>query len=172
MVTNVSFALLDALVIAGRGDDPVVATMTHARLLEEVAALGGVLRHLGVGPGVPVVLDLADDTDAVVAALATARIGGMVTTHDHPAATVVLASSGSSLPREGRIRLVRGEGVTEPDLDWAVMIRAGRTDPAACEVLDPGSAYSPERSVAEQIELLASRGAPYDPAELRGLLGV
>ena len=54
MVTNVSYALLDAPVIAGRGDDPVVGTMSHARLLEEGAALGGVLYHLGVGPGVPV----------------------------------------------------------------------------------------------------------------------
>ena len=50
--------------------------MTHARLLEEAAALGGVLRHLGVRPGVPVVIDLEDDLDAVVAALAAARIGG------------------------------------------------------------------------------------------------
>ena len=48
MTTNVSFALLDAAVIAGRGEDPVVGEMTHARLLEEVAALGGVLHHLGV----------------------------------------------------------------------------------------------------------------------------
>ena len=46
----------------------------------------------------------------------------------------------------------------EPDLEWGVMMRAGRTDPAACEVLDPGAAYSPERSVAEQIEVLAQLG--------------
>ena len=52
------------------------------------------------------------------------------------------------------------------------MLRAGRTDPAAVEVLDPGAAYSPERSVAEQIELLAATRAPYDAGELRGLLGV
>ena len=47
---NVSFALLDTAVIRGRGDEPVVDQMTHARLLEEAAALGGVLRQLGVHP--------------------------------------------------------------------------------------------------------------------------
>ena len=57
MVTNVSYALLDAPVIAGHGEDPAIGTMTHARLLEEVAALGGVLHHLGIGPGVPLVVD-------------------------------------------------------------------------------------------------------------------
>jgi hypothetical protein len=172
MVTNVSFALLDAPVIAGRGDDPVLGSWTHARLLEEVAALGGVLRHLGVGVGTPAVVDLPDDEDAVVAALTIARIGGVVTTTDSPDAPVVVVSSGSSLPAAGRVRLIRGEDVTEPDLDWDVMIRAGRTDPAAVEVLDPGAAYSPERSVGEQLELLAVTSAPYDPAELRALLGV
>jgi hypothetical protein len=172
MVSNVSFELLDAAVIAGRGEDPVFGTRTHARLLEEVAAIGGVLRHLGVTLGVPVVIDLEDDEDAVVAALATARIGGVVTTSDDPVAPVVVASSGSSLPTDGRARLVRGGDVTEPDLDWNVMLRAGRTDPAATEVLDPGAPYSPERSVAEQIDLLAGTSAPYDASELRGLLGV
>ena len=172
MVTNVSYALLDAPVIAGRGDDVVLGTMTHARLLEEAAALGGVLFHLGVGPGVPVVVDLEDDADAVVTALAAARIGGVVTTVDDPAAPVVVVTEGSPLSADGRLRLVRGEAVAEPDLDWGVMLRAGRTDPAAVEVLDPASAYSPERSVAEQLALLATTRAPYDAAELRALLGV
>jgi hypothetical protein len=172
MVTNVSFALLDAAVIAGRGEDPVVGSRTHARLLEEVAAIGGVLRHLGVTLGAPVVIDLADDEDAVVTALATARIGGVVTGVDSPDAPVVVVSSGSSVSGEGRVRLVRGEAVTEPDLDWDVMLRAGRTDPAAVEVLDPGAAYSPERSVADQVAVLAATSAPYDARELRGLLGV
>jgi hypothetical protein len=172
MVTNVSFALLDAPVIAGRGEDPVVGTMTHARLLEEAAALGGVLHHLGVTVGVPAVVDLADDLDAVVAGLAIARIGGVLTSADDPDAPVVIVSAGSVVSGEGRVRVVRGDHVTDPDLDWSVMLRAGRTDPAACEVLDPGAAYSPERSVGQQIELLAGTSAPYAVGELRGLLGV
>src|SRR4051812_7531639 len=172
MVTNVSYALLDAAVIAGRGEDPVLATTTHARLLEEVAALGGVLRHLGVGVGPPVVGRPGGGQDGVAAALAIARIGGVGTTLDDPAAPVVLVGPGSTLTGEGRPRLVRGGPVSDPDLDWEVMIRAGRTDPAATEVLDPGAAYSPERSVADQIDLLTTTSAPYDPGGLRGLLGV
>ena len=172
MTPNVSFALLDAAIIRGRADDPVVGTMTHARLLEEVAALAGVVWHLGVRPGLPVVIDLEPDLDAVVAALAVSRIGGVVTTSDHPDAPVALVSAGSAVPGTGRVRIVRDGGVSEPDLEWDVMLRAGRTDPAAAQVLDAGAAYSSERSVAEQIEVLAGTTAPYDAAELRRLLEV
>lgn len=175
MTPNVSFALLDAAVIAGRGEDPVVETVagtwSHARLLEEVAALGGVLRHLGVGVGVPCVVALEPDLEAVVAALATARVGGVVTTEDHPDAPAVVVSDGSSLGR-GRTRLVRGTAVEEPDLEWDVMLRAGRTDPAACEVLAPDAAYAPGTSVAQEIEMLGATRAPYPAAELRRLLRV
>ena len=73
--------------------------MTHARLLEEVAALGGVLLALGLKPGDPVVVDLAADLEAVVAALAVARVGGGVTTVDRPEAQVVLVSAGSERAR-------------------------------------------------------------------------
>lgn len=175
--TNVSYVLLDAAVIGGRADEPVVAGTTHARLLEEVAALGGVLHHLGVGPGVPVVVAPVDDQDAVVAALAVARLGGVVHTTDTPDAPVLITSLGSPLldvvPPEGRHRLVRGPGVTEPDLDWGVMLRAGRTDPAGCAVLEPGSAYSPERTVGDLLaDLGGAGGAPYDVAGLRRLLHV
>ena len=62
-----------------------------------MAALGGVLRHLGVRVGVPCVIDLEDDLDAVAAALATARVGGVVTTADDPAAPALVVSSGSPL---------------------------------------------------------------------------
>ncbi|MEO7350995.1 MAG: hypothetical protein ABIR34_12310 [Marmoricola sp.] len=172
MTPNVSFALLDTAVIGGRGDDPVLPGMTHARMLEEVAALGGVVWHLGVRPGLPVVIDLEPDLAAVVAALAVARIGGIVSPEDHPDAPVALVSSGSEVPSAGRVRIVRGGAVSEPDLEWNVMMRAGRTDPAAAQVLDPGSAYSPERSVREQIEVLAGTPPPYSAAELRRLLQV
>ena len=169
---NVSFALLDTAVIRGRGDEPVVDQLTHARLLEEAAALGGVLRQLGVRPGTPIVIDLDDDLDAVVAALASARIGGVVTTADDPSAPAVLVSTGSAVPAQGRVRLVRGDDVVDPDLEWDAMIRAGRTDPAGAEELPPGAAYSRERSAEEQIAVLTSAQAPYAAAELRRLLQV
>jgi acyl-CoA synthetase (AMP-forming)/AMP-acid ligase II len=169
---NVSFALLDTAVIRGRGDEPVVDRMSHARLLEEAAALGGVLRQLGVRPGTPIVIDLDEDLDAVIAALASARIGGVVTTVDDPEAPAVVVSDGSAVPGHGRVRLVRGDHVAEPDLEWDAMIRAGRTDPAGAEELPAGSAYSRERSTEEQIAVLISSKPPYAAAELRRLLQV
>ena len=98
-----------------------------------------------------------------------------MTTVDDAAAPAVVVSAGSEVSGGGRVRLVRGAGrgpVEEPDLDWVVMIRAGRTDPASVEVLDPGSSYSRERSVAEQIAVLEGSAAPYAAAELRRLLQV
>ena len=180
MTPNVCYALLDAAIIGGRGEEPVVVAGTrvwsHARLLEEVAALGGVLRHLGVGVAVRCVVDLepgaASDLDAVVSALAIARLGGVVTTQPDASAPVVVTAASSPAP-EGQQRLVRGEPgtpVPEPDLDWVVMIRAGRTDPAACEVLTPGAPYSPDRTVAEEMAVVEGHPTPYDVADLRRML--
>ena len=76
------------------------------------------------------------DLDAVVAALAAARVGGVVSTRDDPDAPAVVASSGSTVPAAGRTRVLRGADVREPDLDWEAMLRAGRTDPAAAEVFE------------------------------------
>ncbi len=68
--------------------------------------------------------------------------------------------------------MVRGDDVREPDLEWSQMVRAGRTDPAGCEEMAGGAAYSTERNVAEQIEVLGAESAPYDLAHLRLLLQV
>ena len=143
MTPNVSFALLDAAVIAGRGEQPAVAGWTHARLLEEVAAIGGVLRHLGVGPGVPTLIRLADDVDAIVAALATARVGGVGGPPTTRGCRSCSPTTEQGCRRTGDCVLVRGGDVAAPDLDWAVMLRAGRTDPAACEVMEPGCGVLP-----------------------------
>lgn len=172
MISNVSFALLDAAVIAGRAEESVVGQMSHARLLEEVAALGGVLVALGLKAADPVVVDLETDLEAVVAALAVARVGGVLSTVDRPEASIVIVSAGSVLPAAGRNRIVHGDGVVEPDLEWGAMIRAGRTDPAACAVLDPGAAYSREQSVAGEIDVLAGAPPPHTASELRRLLSV
>lgn len=172
-VPNVSFDVLDRPVIEGRAEAPVLLdgdrAWSHARLLEEVAAMGGVLRHLGAQAGTRVRLALGADHDleAVVAALATARLGAVVATEG--SAPVVVASEGSDVEAE-QVRLVRGEGVVEPDLDWTVMLRAGRTDPAPCEVLTATAAYSPERTVGEQLDVLAAHPAPHQVGDLRALL--
>jgi len=227
---NVSFALLDRAVVAGRADEPVLPGWSHARLLEEVGALGGVLHHLGVGVGVGVRIDLDAEADAVVAALATARLGGVIhaghgaggpdgtvapaapvapAAQVGPVGPVVVASEGSPWlagadrsgePGEpGVVRLVRhadprtapgvpgapGGGRAQApapdqshdpfraeDLSWDAMVRAGRTDPAACTLVDAASAYAPGRSVGEVLADLQASPPPYAEGELRRILGV
>lgn len=178
-ISNVSFALLDDAVIRGRADEPLLRTGTrdwsYARLLEEVAAMGGVLGHLGAVPGTTVLLDLGGDHDleAVVAALATSRVGGVVATGAGEAAVVVCSVGSTAASSAGVPRLVCGtpeQPVTEPDLEWSTMLRAGRTDPAGPEVLHPGAPYSPDRDVAAQTALLADHSPPLTVVELRTLL--
>jgi hypothetical protein len=173
---NVCFALLDTAVIAGRADAPVVPGTSHARLLEDAAALAGVLRHLAVGPGARVVVRLPYDDEhhlpAVTAALAVARLGGVVLDDDDPEAMALLVGAASPVAARGRPRLVLGSDVEEPDLDWRVLLRAGRSDPAAAAVVPLASPYSRTRSVGEQVELLREGVAPWPAAELRDLLQV
>lgn len=173
---NACFALLDRAVIEGRADEPVVPGTSHARLLEEVAALAGVLRHLGVVAGARVTVALPHDDHhdlhAVTAALAVARLGGVVLDADDAAAVVQLVSVEAPLPARDRPRLVLGPEVHEPDLDWRVLLRAGRTDPAGAAVVPVGSPYSPTRTVGEQVELLREGAAPWAAEELRALLQV
>ncbi|GHJ48305.1 propionyl-CoA synthetase [Catellatospora sp. TT07R-123] len=84
---NTCFNALDRHVRDGRGDQaalvydsPVTGTgqtLTYAELLDQVARFAGVLRGLGVGPGVRVVIYMPMVPQAVVAMLACARIGAV-----------------------------------------------------------------------------------------------
>jgi propionyl-CoA synthetase len=84
---NTAYNAVDRHVAAGRGDrlalvhdSPVTGTVTrwtYADLLERVAALAGVLRSLGVGRGDRVLVYLPMVPEAVVAMLATARLGAV-----------------------------------------------------------------------------------------------
>jgi len=86
-VMNTCYNALDRHVIAGRGDQaaliydsPVTGTTrsyTYARLLDQVARFGGVLRALGVEKGDRVVLYLPMVPEAVIAMLGCARIGAV-----------------------------------------------------------------------------------------------
>jgi hypothetical protein len=116
---NICFDALDRHVIHGRADSVALSgekPMTYARLLEEVAAFGGVLRAFGVGPGVEVRSGLAG-RDGLVVLLAALRVGAAVAADD---------SAGVTLPDGVVVR----RGATGEELEWDVMLRAGRTDPA------------------------------------------
>ena len=68
MTTNVSFALLDAAVIAGTGRGTRGRPDDACTAARGGGGARGVLHHLGVGKAVPVVIDLESGLDAVVAA--------------------------------------------------------------------------------------------------------
>ncbi|MCC3290665.1 AMP-binding protein [Arthrobacter sp. zg-Y1110] len=84
---NTSFNALDRHVAAGRGDTAALIydsamlgtsrTYTYSQLLAEVERFAGVLRGLGVGPGDRVIIYLPMIPEAVIAMLATARLGAV-----------------------------------------------------------------------------------------------
>lgn len=121
------FDLLDRHVVAGHADDVALThettTWTYARLLEEVAAFGGVLRHCGVAPGDQVGITLDPGPRLVVAVLAAGRVGARHT-----------------FGAEGAVVVGDVVTVAEEEYDWDVLMRAGRTDPAP---VDEGTEVSP-----------------------------
>lgn len=173
---NLCFNAVDRHVVAGRSDEIAlisdergrVRSWTWAHLLEEVAALAGALRLLGVAEGSTVPLLLPPGPDLVHAALATLRLGAVP--HLLPAdgsaervgdelaalaPPVLLASAGtawsSGLDRAAETGTEIGSvivraapdaasSLTEPrDLDWEFVVRAGRNDPAPCARVEAAS---------------------------------
>jgi hypothetical protein len=163
---NLCFNALDRHVIRGRADEPAIAAerpTSYARLLEEVAAFGGVLRAFGVGLGDTVVARLPPGKDAMVALLASTRVGAV-----HVLEEAVGGEETVVLPG-GVIR--RGGAPSPDDLDWDVLLRAGRTDPAPCaEVFAAAPALVSDGRTLSTTEVLErSTGWPYDA--LATLLG-
>ena len=176
---NTCYNALDRHVAAGHGDrtalvheSPVTGTrdsFSYARLLEEVAAFGGVLEAFGVGRGDRVVIYMPMIPEAVVAMLGCARVGAVhsvvfggfappelaVRIDDARPKLVVTASCGIEpgrvveykpyVDRALELATHQPEAVVlkqRPqaeaamqegrDLDWDVVMRAGRANPAAC----------------------------------------
>jgi hypothetical protein len=153
---NLCYNALDRHVVRGLADEIAVridrltagrSEQTFARLLEEVAAFGGVLRAFGVGPGERVLSRLPIGLPGLVAALATARVGAvhvLVEPYVDPAASlaahrpaVVLAEGSDASLAEALAGMTspsavvwRGPPPDGHDLEWDVLLRAGRTDPA------------------------------------------
>jgi non-ribosomal peptide synthetase component F len=165
---NVCFRFLDTAVIEGRADELACDDLKFATLLEQVASLAGALRHLGVESNtrVPVLVD--DDLDAVVASLAVARLGGVITDDpDHEGPIAIC-----SVERRTNTTVRMSRGATEPDVDWTMMLRAGRSDPAAVELVVDEARFSLAHTVAEMNALLDALSTPLTAAELRAVLGV
>ena len=197
---NLSYQLLDKPVVTGAADDLVLVDVrgqwSHARLLELVAAFGGVLTGFGVTPGDRVLVDLPDGVDAVVALLASARVGavsvkapaglsddelGMVVASSTPG---VVVTDRPGLPTPERVAVVTThDDPAEGAAEWDLVMKAGRTDPAgAADVAsDAASALVwplgdshpvRVRTTVEQVLLLAevTRSVPVSAADLVGAL--
>ena len=148
---NLCFNALDRHVVHGRADDVALAGRgAYARLLEEVAAFGGVLRAFGVGLGDEVRTGLTG-RDGLVVLLATLRLGAVLVLDDTSAVT---------LPGGDVVR----RDASGDELDWAVLLRAGRTDPAPCaEVPVDAPALVVDGVPVTTGDLLAGgTGWPYD----------
>lgn len=138
------FDLLDRHVVAGHADTEALragtTTWTYARLLEEVAAFGGVLRHCGVAAGDRIAVVLPASPEQLVAVLATARIGASHDLDGGQGKVVVTTSTRITAMQDVDtevvlVKQVPGEEASlrdGRDYDWDVVMRAGRTDPAAC----------------------------------------
>ena len=166
---NLCFNALDRHVVRGLADEVAIRVdrltagrteHTFARLLEDVAAFGGVLRAFGVGPGERVLSRLPMGADGLVAALATARVGAVHVVsepYDDPAAALathrpaVVLAEGTDSPLADALAAAgsrpdavvwRGDLPDGHDLEWDVLMRAGRTDPApAAEVPVSSAAF-------------------------------
>jgi acyl-CoA synthetase (AMP-forming)/AMP-acid ligase II len=155
---NLCFNALDRHVVRGLADEVAVRVdrltagrveRTFAQLLEDVAAFGGVLRAFGVAPGERVLSRLPMGFQGLVAALAATRVGAvhvLVEEYDDPVAplaahrpVVVLAEGRDAAlvtalaasAERPRATVWRGDVPDGHDLEWDVLMRAGRTDPAA-----------------------------------------
>jgi hypothetical protein len=107
---NLCYNALDVHVV--RGD------LERITLLEQVAALAGVLQGLGVAEGAYVAESLADADERVILLLALLRIGGVL---------VIGEADGV----EPKLTIEPGQIVPA--------VRVGRQDPAACVDLAPAS---------------------------------
>ncbi len=136
------FRALEINVIEGRADDVALTdaggSTTYARLLHDSASIAGALRQLGVDADGVVAIDLPEGRHLVMALLACARLGariGSTGTFRFAGDPVVLSTP-------------------DTDVEWDVLLRAGRTDPAGAPDADP-------TGYAEQ--LLADHGHVFGP---------
>lgn len=166
-MTNLAFDALDLHVIRGRAEATAVTTpdrdVDFATVLEEVGALAGAMRALGVVPGASVLVALPDEYDELLAFLAVLRLRAVPVLVDRVHATVEPETtaaghlpSAATLAVRHRPHLVvtgavwpghvhrpaavlyRGPEPQDPETEvaWELALRAGRTDPAPASRAD------------------------------------
>jgi hypothetical protein len=125
---NLCYNAVDVHVV--RGD------LTRVTLLEEVAALGGILQGLGVFEGTYVAESLDDEREKVLLLLALLRIGGVLV-------------HGDAAGVDPHLTIEPGQ--------VGPAIKVGRQDPAGCLDLAPGApALVSGGTTLDQLALVAS----------------
>jgi non-ribosomal peptide synthetase component F len=152
---NLCYNAVDLQVVRGEANAPAVrdgeATVSFEVLLEQIGSLAGSMRALGVGPESVVAVLLDDPADRLLMLLACLRLGAVhvelsgasvtseVDRHrPHLVATSRPLAYADHVPAACLVRGIPTEDDSR-DLDWDIAVKAGRTDPAPCAALAPGS---------------------------------
>ncbi len=184
---NLCFDALDLRVVKGDADAPALLgepPFHVARLLEEVGALAGIFRGVGVEPGHAVGIGVADRRIEFLSLLATLRVGatavelrdGRLAEHK-PFLIVTDTHLDLTDHTPGTVLLHGPEPIDESrDLAWGIGLRAGRTEPApSVEVPEDSIAWVVDTSVKLKDALAdgsrygawlrdLTAGVPVDPA--------
>lgn len=157
---NLCFDAVDLQVVRGNATQSAVRgierPLDYANLLEQVGALAGLARGVGIGPGRPVGIALDDPFIELLTLLACARLGAPAVSLDagrlaeYRPELVVTSRHLDLTEHQPATMLLHGvEPIHEQrDLPWEFGMRAGLTDPAGCERVDPQTvAFVHEREV-------------------------
>lgn len=134
---NLCYNAVDRHVIRGAAEHVAVrreaGDVTHMGLLEQVGALAGAMRGLGVDVGSVVAADLQDPLDRLLVLLAALRLGAGFA----DGASVSTPADLAVIDRPGLdagVRIHRALPIEDEvhEVDWDLAYRAGRTDPAPC----------------------------------------
>ncbi|NYG58111.1 hypothetical protein BJ980_001034 [Nocardioides daedukensis] len=152
---NLTYNAVDLPVIRGHATDPAVLglrPLDFAGLLELVGAVAGAFRSLGVEPGRVVGVDVSDPHIELVTFLATARLGAVFSASiaaptdwpalDLPGPHMVVTDREPVFSDHVPVNVVlvgREPSDETRELTWDLAVRAGRTDPAGCEPVAPGT---------------------------------
>ncbi len=145
MPSSTGFRLLDAHVVAGRGEEPALidggTSTTFAELLHEAAVIAGAWRLLGLDAGDPISLEVAG-RDRVLAVLAAVRL--------------------QLVPGDGPARLAGEPPVTyvgDEEVAWGDLRQLGRTAPLPAAVDDEPHVAAWHDSHADVLEPLLAGSA-------------
>lgn len=190
---NAVYDALDHLVVAGAAEVPALraptGTTSYAVLLEQVAAMGGLMRALGVRERDAVAVASLPSPESVVALLAAGRVGATAWVGEQPAPLIersdpaLVVADGEQMPvvatavdaldpaRPRAVVVVRpGEWslVETRDVAWDPALKAGATDPAPVVPVAGGTALAVTGDGDRVVHERAGLVTPYEEPAVLG----